>query len=403
MTEPAGGVPEVTTTDAALRTVTGALAGGTGPVAVDAERASGFRYGQQAYLVQLRRAGAGTVLIDPRALPELTEVTDALAGIEWVFHAASQDLPSLAEVGLRPDSIFDTELAARLLNKDRVGLGPLVAAELHLALAKEHSAADWSTRPLPQEWLRYAALDVELLVELRDLLEEQLVAAGKLDWARQEFDAVRTAAPPAPRIDPWRRTSGSHRIRDRRGLGVVRELWLARDEAARAADISPGRILPDAAIVAAATSGRADLNSLREFRGRGAARRLRLWQRTLDHALALPEADLPSRRLEDPDHLPNPRGWKEHHPDSAVRLEAVKRIVRSTAADLDLPQENLLTPDYQRRLAWAPPAEPTAVTVRAQLALLGARPWQLDQLAEPLTDAVTRPERVLEVVPAPST
>ncbi|WP_370460205.1 hypothetical protein [Pseudactinotalea sp. HY158] len=86
-----------------------------------------------------------------------------------------------------------------------------------------------------------------------------------------------------------------------------------------------------------------------------------------------------------------------------MRLEAVKRIVRSTAADLDLPQENLLTPDYQRRLAWAPPAEPTAATVRAQLALLGARPWQLDQLAEPLTDAVTRPEHVLEVVPAPST
>src|SRR5699024_9533494 len=118
-------------------------------------------------------------------------------------------------------------------------LGPLVAAELHLALAKEHSAADWSKRPLPEDWLRYAALDVEVLVDLRDLLAEQLTAAGKDEWARQEFEAVRTAPPPVPRTDPWRRTSGTHRLRDRRSLAVVRELWLARDEAARAADISP--------------------------------------------------------------------------------------------------------------------------------------------------------------------
>src|SRR5699024_7636806 len=129
-------------------------------------------------------------------------------------HAANQDLPCLADVGMRPAALFDTELAARLLGYERVGLATMVAGELGLELAKEHSAADWSIRPLPEDWLRYAALDVEVLVELRAKLAAELADAGKLDWAAQEFEAVRTAPPPPPRRDPWRRTSGSHQVRD---------------------------------------------------------------------------------------------------------------------------------------------------------------------------------------------
>ena len=163
-------------------------------MAVDAERASGYRYGQRTYLVQLRREGAGTALIDPIAVPDLSALSDALVGVEWVLHAASQDLPGLAEQGMRPSRVFDTELGARLLGLDRVGLAAVVADALGLGLAKEHSAVDWSTRPLPTEWLRYAALDVEVLVELREVLAERLAVAGKAEWAAQEFEAVRTAA-----------------------------------------------------------------------------------------------------------------------------------------------------------------------------------------------------------------
>ena len=124
--EPRGGLPPVVATDAALAEVTGGLAGGDGPVAVDAERASGYRYGQRAYLVQLRRSGAGTVLIDPIACPDLSGVDAALQDAEAVLHAASQDLPCLAEIGFRPRRLFDTELAGRLLGYPRVALGTLV-------------------------------------------------------------------------------------------------------------------------------------------------------------------------------------------------------------------------------------------------------------------------------------
>ena len=252
--EPRDGLPPLIVTSEKLAEATQRLAGGRGPVAVDAERASGFRYGHRAFLVQLRRCGAGTVLIDPVACPDLSGIDRALADTEAVIHAASQDLPCLADLGYRPRQLFDTELAGRLLGYPRVGLGTLVETVLGLTLEKSHSAADWSTRPLPAEWLRYAALDVEVLVELRNALAEQLSEQGKTEWARQEFNAELHAEPPPPRPDPWRRTSGIHRVRSRRGLAVVRELWQERDKIARRRDLSPTRVLPDAAIVEAARS-----------------------------------------------------------------------------------------------------------------------------------------------------
>lgn len=393
---PAEGVPDVVAGPDRLAEVVEAMRRGRGPVAVDAERASGFRYGQRAYLVQLRREGAGTALVDPIPLGDLTALSGALDGVEWVLHAANQDLPCLAEIGMRPSSLFDTELAGRLLGMQRVGLGPIVAAELGLSLAKEHSAADWSVRPLPESYLRYAALDVEVLVDLRDVLSEKLERAGKLEWARQEFEAVRLAPPPAPKPDAWRR--GAHVITDRRGLAVVRELWRTREEIAARADIAPGRILPVAAMIAAGQAkprSAARLAELREFKNRGAARRLQIWAAAVERALALPEEELPPRRApQSPDGIPAPRSWRDRNPEAAERLEVVKAVVRHRAAEIDLPQENLLTPDYQRRLAWSPPEPATEQRIGEMLTELGARPWQVEQLAGRLAAGLADPSSV---------
>lgn len=404
--EPRDGVPAVTASPADLVAAAAALRAGYGPVAVDAERASGFRYGQRAYLVQVRRAGSGTFLIDPMACPDLSPVSEALRGVEWVLHAASQDLPCLAEVGMTPDSLFDTELAGRLLGRDRVGLAAMVAADLSLALAKEHSAADWSTRPLPPAWLRYAALDVEVLVELRDLLEAELTAQGKLDWALQEFEAVRTAPPPPPRTEPWRRTSGITAVRDTRRLAVVRSLWITRDEVARNRDISPGRVLPDRAILAAALalpSSEADLARLPEFSGRGTKRRLATWWDAVATALALPESALPSRRApHGSEPYPSQRGWPERYPEAAERLRAVRARIRELAGALNTPQENLLAPDLQRRVAWAPPADLSPESVAQVLRGWGAREWQSSAVAAGLAQALRDPASVADVDPTAS-
>ena len=263
------GIPPVVSTPADLDRATDALSRGTGPLAVDAERASGFKYGQRAYLVQFFRRGGGTWLIDPTGFDDLSHLSARLGDTTWILHAASQDLPCMRDVGLVPERIFDTELAARLLGRERVGLGPLVESELGMHLAKGHGAADWSRRPLPDDWLRYAALDVEVLVDLHDILSTDLVSSGKSAWAEEEFSAVLHQPPATPRRDPWRRTSGMHKVRGRRPLAIVRSLWESRDELARRIDVSPGRVLSDTAIVAAATGQHDDrdaVSALQEFR-----------------------------------------------------------------------------------------------------------------------------------------
>jgi len=391
LVEPADGVPPVVATEADLAATVAAFAAGTGPVAVDAERASGYRYGQRTYLVQLRRENAGTALIDPIAVPDLSALSEALVGVEWVLHAASQDLPGLAEQGMRPSRIFDTELAARLLGMERVGLAAVVADTLGLGLAKEHSAVDWSTRPLPAEWLRYAALDVEVLVEVRQVLAERLAVSGKAEWARQEFEAVRNAPPPAPRVEPWRRVSGLHNVRDARKLAVVRELYATRDRNARERDISPGRVLPDAAIVAAAqalprTVGQ--LVALPSFAGKGTRRRAALWQAAIDRAMALPDAELPATRGPASDGPPPARVWPDRDPAAARRLAAARELVAELSTEHSVPVENLLQPDLLRRLCWSPPRPPDAGSVARALGEGGARAWQVELLAERLAAAL---------------
>jgi ribonuclease D len=398
--DPRDGPPVLVASAGELDKAVDALARGEGPVAVDAERASGFRYGHRAFLVQLRRRGAGTILIDPIACPDLSGLDAALADTEVVLHAASQDLPCLAELGFRPRALFDTELAGRLLGFPRVGLGALVESVLGWALEKGHAAADWSVRPLPAELLRYAALDVELLVELRDDLAARLAAEGKTEWARQEFAAVLAAEPTGPRPDPWRRTSGIHRVHSRRGLAIVRELWEERDKIARRRDLSPGRVLPDTAIVEAARSlpgSQADLTQLPGFQGRGARRHAAAWLRAVQRVRGQPDQNLPGPAMPPPEGPPPTHRWRERDPAAARRLAAVRTVVAALADEHTVPAENLLPPDVVRRLAWQPPEPQDPRTVAADLAAHGARPWQVDLTALPISKALARLEEKGEI------
>jgi ribonuclease D len=386
---PRDGVPPVVETAGHLAEVIATFAGGTGPLAVDAERASGYRYSQRAYLVQLRREGAGTALIDPIVCPDLSVLSAVLQDSEWVLHAASQDIPCLAEVGMVAPAVFDTELAGRLAGFERVGLGAMVENVLGYRLEKGHSAADWSTRPLPADWLVYAALDVEVLLELRDALEAELEAQGKLAWAHEEFEAVRLAPTAPPRTDPWRRTSGIHRLRNRRQLAAVRALWEARDAMARGRDIAPGRILPDAAIISAVTanpSSAQELMALPVFGGRSTKRHVDTWWGALQRAAALPEDQLPLSSLVG-DGPPAANRWAERDPVAAKRLARVRAVVAELAEELRMPAENLLSPDALRRLAWQPPE----TSVEEALTGYGARPWQVSLVADKLAAALPDP------------
>jgi ribonuclease D len=393
--ELASPLPAVVETQRGLDELAERFGSGTGPFAIDAERASGYRYSHRAYLLQARRAGAGTALIDPIPFGDvpnssMAALAAAVQDTEWIIHAASQDLACMAELGMRPTTLFDTELAGRLLNYPRVGLGIMVEELLGFRMRKEHSAVDWSRRPLPEPWLLYAALDVELLIELRNVLADQLDQAGKRGWAEEEFAAWARSDGAPLRNEPWRRTSGIHRVRGRRGLALVRAMWELRDDLARRRDITTNRILSDATIVEAAQAAPKSRNVLARLAGfstRGGQRYLKEFYAAIAAATDLPEGELPTLGAQH-DGPPTPRVWAEKNPPAAARLGRCREAVAALAERYDLPQENLIPPDAVRRLAWTPPDEVTATTVADALRATGARNWQVSLVADDLAAAL---------------
>ena len=395
---PRDGVPEMSVSASEIAGAAELLASGHGPFAVDAERASGFRYSNRAYLVQIRRAGAGTVLVDPvnhggDPVATLAPVAAVLAADEWVLHAADQDLPCLAEIGMKPNRLYDTELAGRLAGYDRVNLAAMVQRLLGLQLTKGHGAADWSKRPLPDAWLNYAALDVEVLLDLRDAIAAVLEEQGKTDWAAQEFEYLRTFEAAPTRRDRWRRTSGIHKVRNPRALAAVRELWTTRDQIARRRDIAPGRILPDTAIVNAATVDPDTVEKLTELPVFGGAKQRRSAQVWLDALARARNTDEPPD-LQEPSIGPPPASrWVRRKPEAAARLEAARSGLAELSQRISVPTENIISPETVRRLCWdwQSPEHPADVAAIIDDFLCAAevRPWQR-QLAVPvLTAALT--------------
>lgn len=385
---PVDGMPMVVASDDELVAAGRQVAAGTGPIAIDAERASGHRYGQRAFLLQLRRDGTGTVLVDPVGISDMAPLAQALSEGEWILHSATQDLPCLAELGLRPAAIFDTELAARLIGLPRVGLAGLTEDLLGVGLAKGHGAADWSRRPLPDEWLIYAALDVELLAELRDDLTERLRRTGRTEWARQEFEWLLTWEPRL-RVDPWRRTSGISKLTSPRALAIVEQLWMARERLAESLDRPPGRVLRDESIIAAAQvrpGSQSALAELPEFKGQ--RRNIHRWWRAVQAAAAVPEGELPPRSVQD--GPPPARSWERRRPEAAVRLKAVRAALAERAEALEIAPEVLISPDPIRVLLWDSPDDrvPDAAAVAAELRDAGCRQWQIDETAHLIAGAL---------------
>ncbi|OBF57703.1 3'-5' exonuclease [Mycobacterium sp. 852002-53434_SCH5985345] len=399
---PAEGIPDLSVTVRQIQEAAELLDRGRGPFAVDAERASGFRYSNRAYLIQIRRAGAGTVLIDPvshgaEPLEALRPVAEVLSEDEWILHSADQDLPCLAEVGLRPPALYDTELAGRLAGFERVNLATMVERLLGSGLAKGHGAADWSKRPLPAEWLNYAALDVELLIELRAAIADVLADQGKTGWAAEEFDFLRVAGAREPsaatRRDRWRRTSGIHRVRDQRALAAVRELWLTRDRIAERRDIAPRRILPDSAIIEAAIADPKtieDLTALPVFGGRNQRRSAATWLGALESAR---QTKNPPVDAEPPNGPPPAARWSRRKPEAAARLEAARAALSEVSEQVHVPTENLVSPDLVRRLCWDwEPAPDPFEAVETFLRAGQARRWQRELVDPALARALQPPD-----------
>ena len=410
---PAGGTPATIRTAEALAEAIDHLEKGSGAFAIDAERASGYKYSSRAYLIQIKRTGGGLHLLDPIPFypngsleihPLFLELNELIRTDEVILHASTQDLACLREVGLDPSELFDTELGGRLAGLPRVGLGALVESLLGISLAKEHSAVDWSIRPLSVDWLTYAALDVELLVELREKISGLLEAQGKSEWAREEFEAILKAPPPPPRLDPWRRSSGIHKVKGRDQLAIVKSIWHVRDNLAREADVAPSKFLSDAALLELALQvpkTRAEMEKV--LRPIGARARWyehsAQWLDAISEGIAVPESHWPHMRA-DSDSMPPVKIWRDKYPAKFAPLSHARAMIEAEAQRISTPQENLISPEIVRRICWSPPEDSTMVhnplAVRDKLLALGARHWQAD-IVSPLI-ALALLERIPLVV-----
>lgn len=402
LTAPEGGTPKVIENETEFSRALQELTGGTGPIAIDAERASGFKYSSRAYLIQLNRRNGGLHLLDPIALqnsPLIAKLSDLISQNESIIHASSQDLPCLREFGIHPKKLFDTELGSRIAGFPKVGLAPLCENLLEISLAKEHSAVDWSIRPLRSEWLDYAALDVAVLIDLRDKVEATLRDSNKLAWAEEEFAASLEAELLKPRPEPWRRTSGMHQIRSRFELAIIRSLWQARDEIAKDIDLAPGRLLNDAVIIELARNKpkkREELLDLpivkMRIRSEIQISYIDRWLSVLNEAYDISEENWPEMRARG-DSLPAPRIWREKFPIANAQLQHVRRNLTEISEKYSIPQENLLSPEILKRVIFDSGkeevmsySESQVSEIRSKLRELGARNWQVDIVA----DAVAR-------------
>jgi ribonuclease D len=375
-----------------LSNAIGVLANHAGAFALDAERASGFKYSQRAYLIQVCRGNSPIFLIDPASISPVehhqpfAELATLLASDLWILHAATQDIPCLARLGIRPTSLFDTELASRLVGLERVGLGAVCELLLGIRLAKEHSAVDWSIRPLQEEWLDYAALDVDVLDDLKNAIQERLEMTNKTDWAAEEFDYLTRFEAKPPKADKWRSTSGIGEIKDTKTLAVLRSLWMAREELAIKLDVSPGRLVPDSALIAACVAkpkSRPELATLRSFHGRASRSYIDTWWTAI--AAGYEDRDPPVLRPP-ATGIPNHRNWPNRFPEADARLQAARPVISALAEEIEMPAENLISPDYVRQVCWH-----IEITARDHIANklqeLGARDWQIRIVAEALAQA----------------
>ena len=370
------------------------LSESSGEFAIDAERASGFRYGQRAYLIQIARRTGNIYLIDPASISEnassepFTQLADLLAADTWILHAASQDLGCLADLGLKPTSLIDTELGSRVAGLPRVGLGAVVEHFLGLGLAKEHSAVDWSKRPLDPSWLDYAALDVDVLHELADALLADLKEKNKLEWARQEFENLLSFKPKSEKPDRWRGTTGLHEVKSQQGLAIARELWMAREALGQKLDVAPGRLIPDSSIAFVAKSvpkSRPELAASKQFAGRASRTYLDSWWAAIEQGKNT--RDLPPLRLP-ATGIPNHRSWPSKFPKANARLQCTRFFLSELASTINIPLENIVSPETVRQICWIEREAVESLTIADELAYFGARKWQIELIAELISKAI---------------
>ena len=238
-------------------------------LAIDTEAASFHRYRDRVYLVQLSTR-TDTAVVDPLAVPDLSALGQLMAdpAVEVLFHDADYDLRILdRDYGFHATHLFDTRVAAQLLNEPGIGLAALLEKYLSVKIDKKFQRADWSVRPLLPGMLEYAANDTRYLPTLRDIMQRRLEEMGRWSWAEEEFGLIEKMRwnVTGPAEEAYLRMKGVRTLRGHQ-LAVLRELFALREQIASEQDRAPFRVLMNEAMLAIAKAMPTDANALRELK-----------------------------------------------------------------------------------------------------------------------------------------
>lgn len=351
-------------------------------IALDTEAASFHRYHDRVYLVQLSTADR-TAVIDPLAVDDLTRLGTLLGdpAVEKIFHDADYDLRLLHhEHGFDASHLFDTRITAQLLGEPGIGLAALLERYLDVRPDKRFQRADWSTRPLSEGMLEYAAGDTMHLYELRNILLTKLTQSGRLSWAEEEFRILEGTRWEAGGDDPresFLRLKGARAL-ERRGLALLRELYAWREETAARLDRASFRVVGNEVLLHLAAQPVGSLEQLGKVRGIGRDA-LSRWgdqiMAAIERGKAVPDDALPRF----------PRGPRRPPPDPELeqRLQALKARRNALADEYGL-QPGVLCPNGTLEAI----AKLNPASVEELAAVEEMRRWQREEIGAALLETL---------------
>ena len=349
-------------------------------IALDTEASSFHRFRVRVCLVQLSTRDR-TWLIDPLALSDLKPLGHLLGqkSIEVVIHDADYDLRILAqEHGIRVENVFDTLVAAELLNEPEIGLAALLGKYMGVTVDKKFQKADWSKRPLPQPMLEYAAGDTSNLIALRDILKEKLKAKDRWEWAEEEFDLL-TDAPfnlPVNEEPGFLRLKGAKLLKPQQ-LAVLRSVLAWREGVAEKMDRAPFMVLGNDVLLNLATEPPANTEELTRKRGvteRVIERYGRAIMGAVKQGTDLPKDEWP--RLE------KPKRWARD-PDYEERFKRLRQVRDRLTNAHDLRAGIVASNQQLTEMARTLPGDLAALA-----ALPGMRKYQVKHFGEELLGAL---------------
>jgi ribonuclease D len=299
-------------------------------VGVDTEFMREKTFFAELCLVQVA-TGNTIYCVDPLGGDPMAAFWEALMRDTWVLHSGRQDIEVVFHTAERlPGRVFDTQVAAGLLGyAPQMGYATLVKELFNAEIDKTHTRANWSRRPLPDEYLHYAAEDVEYLLPAKDLLSEELDKKGRLAWA--EEDSAALLDPALYDVDPRlaiSRLKGARNMRGRRRAAAA-NLAAWREEEALRANRPRQWIAKDTALLDVATALPDNLAALGKIRSLPAGLVRRSGKKILDAVARASKADADYQ----------PPGAPNEEQKSA--LKQMQKYVAACADDLGIAAETL--------------------------------------------------------------